>query len=158
MLFSILQCTIYVNDVISVSLAVFVTVTFLCLAPFASFVADVKCGRFKTLLFSTYILLVSNIVILIKISVFIIINTIHKYLFFFCFSYCRLNGSSMRDYIFLANIIQFGTDQLRDAPTRHSIAFLYAVYWCERLVNLLVLCMILPGLEEIIEVTIICID
>ena len=84
MLFSILQCTIYVNDVISVSLAVFVTVAFLCFAPLASFVAHVKCGRFKTLLFRTYIRLVSNIVILIGISVFIIINIIHKYLCFWC--------------------------------------------------------------------------
>ena len=46
---------------------------------------------------------------------------------------------------FLCNIIQFGTDQLRDAPTRHSVLFLYAIYWSDSIVNLLAICISLPG-------------
>ena len=32
------------------------------------------------------------------------------------------------EILFLSNIIQFGTDQLRDAPTRNSVYFII-VYW-----------------------------
>ena len=155
--YSIFSCLVYrnlyFNYTRSVSLAAIVAITFLCLAPLASFVADVKCGRFKTLMFSTYILLVSNIVILIGFSGFVIVIAFHGYLnvlllaLAFAGSMAFLCGM----VFFLANIVQFGTDQLRDAPTRYSIAFLYAVYWCERLVSLLVLCMTLPGQDEIID-------
>ena len=34
-----------------------------------------------------------------------------------------------RRTVFLANVLQFGTDQLRDAPTCSSVLFLYAYYW-----------------------------
>ena len=43
------------------------------------------------------------------------------------FNNCRLIGKSLWYDIFLYNTIQFGTDQLRDAPTRHSIVFLYVI-------------------------------
>ena len=46
---------------------------------------------------------------------------------------------------FLCNIIQFGTDQLRDAPTRYSVSFLYGIYWCGSIINLLTICVSLPG-------------
>ena len=38
----------------------FVAIIFLCLAPVASFVADVKFGRLKTLVSSTYVIILSN--------------------------------------------------------------------------------------------------
>ena len=48
-------------------------------------------------------------------------------------------------FFFLCNIIQFGADQLRDAPTRYSVLFLYAIYWCDSISNLLTVCVSLPG-------------
>jgi len=129
----------FFNDFISILIAVIAAITFLCLAPLASFVADVKCGRFKTLLSSTYVILVSNTVLVGAISGFLVAKHDFGYLFTslsFVGSMACLCGM----VFFLANIVQFGTDQLRDAPTRHSVVFLYAVYWCERLNSLLVLC------------------
>ena len=152
-IFNPLVYSIYFTDIISVSIAVIVAVAFLCLAPLASFVADVKCGRFKTLLFSTYVLLLSNTVISIGLSGLTILIAFHGYLYvlFLALAFAGSMAFLSGMVFFLANIVQFGIDQLRDAPTRYSIAFLYAVYWCERLVNLLVLCMILPGQDEIID-------
>ena len=46
---------------------------------------------------------------------------------------------------FLCNIIQFGTDKLRDAPTRNSVLFLSATYWCDNINNMLSICTSLPG-------------
>ena len=106
----------------------------------------------KTLLFSTYVLL-SNTVILIGVSGFAIVIAFHGHLYvlFLALAFAGSMAFLSGMVFFLANIVQFGIGQLQDAPTRHSIAFLYAVYWCERLVNLLFLCMILPGQDEIID-------
>ena len=48
---------------------------------------------------------------------------------------------------FLANSIQFGTDQLRDAPTRYSVLFLYVYYWCDNFCTLIALSTNIPGHE-----------
>ena len=40
-------------------------ISFLCLGTVASFVADVKFGRFKTLVSSTYVIIVSNSIIIV---------------------------------------------------------------------------------------------
>ena len=46
---------------------------------------------------------------------------------------------------FLANVLQFGTDQLCDAPTHYSVLFLIAYYWCDNLSSVLTLSINIPG-------------
>ena len=59
-LFFLNQWLLLFKDIITIEIEVFVAIIFLCLAPVASFVADVKFGRFRTLVSSTYIVIISN--------------------------------------------------------------------------------------------------
>ena len=125
----------------------FVAIAFLCLAPVASFVADVKFGRFKTLVSSTYVIIVSNIVLIVGIGGVLFIGLNFNYLYYI---FATLTGTGSLASVcgmvfFLCNIIQFGTDQLRDAPTRYSVIFLYAIYWCDSISKLLTIFVSLPG-------------
>ena len=84
------------------------------LSPFAGYLADVKLSRFKTLLYSTYIMTVSVSVILLSLILFK--STIHS-----TGPHFRLLLATLIIALFLylcgkvffqANILQFGTDQL----------------------------------------------
>ena len=123
-----------------------VAITLLCLAPVASFVADVKFGRFKPLVYSTYVIIISNSILIAGICGFF---TVHKFNYLYYVFVTLIGTGSLASVcgmvFFLGNIIQFGMDQLRDAPTRHSVLFLYAIYWCDSTTNLLTLCTSLPG-------------
>ena len=123
-----------------------IAIIFLCLAPVASFVADVKFGRFKTLVSSTCVVILSNIILtvgacgLFSAHKFNLLNDI-----FLTLTCTGLLASLFGMVFFLCNTIQFGTNQLRDAPTRYSVSFLYGIYWCDSIVNLLTICISLPG-------------
>ena len=137
---------LWLNGNIAVTVEAFLAITFLFLAPFTSFIADVKFGRFKTLVYSTYVIIISNsILILGMCGLFAVYN--YNYVFYIIFTLISTGSwaSLCGMVFFLCNIIQFGTDQLRDAPTRHSVLFLYAIYWCDSISNLLTLGIILPG-------------
>ena len=143
---------LYTNNV-AVFLAGVSAVLFLVLTPLASFVADVKFSRFKTLIWSTYCMIVSSSFTLLSggIVAFAVSdfsyfsNTILGFLFISTLAY--LCGR----IVFLANVLQFGTDQLRDAPTYCSVLFLYAYYWCDNFSNLLTLSTNIPGHEIVIN-------
>ena len=121
-------------------------IIFLCLAPVASFVADVKFGRFKTLVYSTYVIIISNSVLIIGVCGFFAVHEFNYLYYIFLSLTCVCLLVSLCGIVFfLCNIIQFGTDQLRDAPTRYSVLFLYVLYWCNSIVNLITICIILPG-------------
>jgi len=141
------------NDSLSIYIAVIIALIFLCTAPLASFVADVKCGRFKTLLFSTAIIILSNTFIVVGLSgLFFAIHSFgNLYQTFLAMILAGILPGLCGIIFFLGNFLQFGTDQLRDAPTRQSIVFLCAVYWCDSFINLLTLCTSLPGHKIIID-------
>ena len=121
-------------------------IIFLCLSPFASFVADVKFGRFKTLVSSTCVVILSNSILMVGVCGLFAVQEFNcLYYIFLTLIYAGLLASLCGMVFFLCNIIQFGTDQLRDAPTRYSVSFLYAIYWCDSIVNLLTVCISLPG-------------
>ena len=141
------------NSIAAVFLAGIVAVLFLVLTPLASFVADVKFTRFKTLIWSTYCMVVSSTFALLSggIVAFAVSdfsyfsNTLLGVLFISTLAY--LCGR----IVFLANVLQFGTDQLRDAPTHCSVLFLYAYYWWDNISSLLTLSTNIPGHEFIIN-------
>ena len=67
-------------------------IVFLCLAPVASFVADVKLGRFKTLVSSTLVVILSNSVLIVGVCGFFAVRefVLHpSYL-----DMCRIFGKS----------------------------------------------------------------
>ena len=137
----------YAFGIIGLSSAVF------WLSPFAGYLADVKLSRFKTLLYSTYIITLSVSVILL---IFIlIISTIHSTGLYFRLLIVMV-GIAVFLYrcgkvFFQANILQFGTDQLCDAPTQCSVFFLYAYLWCDNFSNVLILSINIPGHEIFIN-------
>ena len=121
-------------------------IIFLCLAPVASFVADVKFGRFKTLVTSTCVVILSNSILLVGVCGGIAVHEFNYLYYIFLTLICAGSLASICGMIFfLCNIVQFGTDQLRDAPTRYSVLFLYVIYWGDSIVNLLTLCISVPG-------------
>ena len=119
------------------------------LSPFAGYLADVKLSHFKTLLYSTYIITLSVSVILL--TFILIISTIHYTGLYFRLLIVII-GIAVYLYrcgkvFFQANILQFGTDQLCDAPTQCSVLFLYAYLWCDNFSNVLILSINIPGHE-----------
>ena len=131
---------------IAIEVEAIIAIIFLCLAPVASFVADVKFGRFKTLVSSTCFTILSNSILIVGVSGFFAVREFnYLYYIFFTLTCAGLSTSLFGMVFFLCNIIQFGTDQLRDAPTRYSVLFLYGIHWCDSIVNLLTICISLPG-------------
>ena len=150
----IIKTAVYLllDDHVAIRVEVFVAITFLCLAPVASFVADVKFGRFKTLVSSTYVVIISNSIFIVGLCGFFAVHS-SNYLYYICVTiiYTGLFASLCGMVFFLCNIIQFGTDHLRDAPTRYSVIFLYAIYWCDSISNLLTVGFSLPGKNILIH-------
>jgi len=97
-------------------------------SPLAGYIAHVKIGRLKILLCGTFAKLLPLFSCLIVVIVLVISsyssNSTGQMLI-------DVVGISFIIYgfgeiVFLSNIVQFGTDQLRDAPTRYSIYFICA--------------------------------
>ena len=123
-----------------------IAIIFLSLAPVASFVPDVKFGRFKTLVSSTLFVILSNSIFIVSACGFFAVHEFNNLYYIVVALICAGSLASLIGMVFfLCNIIQFGTDQLRDAPTRYSVLFLYGIYWCDSIVNLLTICISLPG-------------
>ena len=135
----------------AVFLAGIVAVLFIFLTPLASFVADVKFSRFKTLIWSTYCVIVSSTFTLLSGGIAFAVSDFSYFFqtvlvgFFFISTLAYLCGR----IVFLANILQF--DQLCYAPTRCSVLFLYAYYWWDNFSSLLTLSTNIPGHEIIIN-------
>ena len=136
----------------SIAVTVIVSVVFL-FSPLAGYVADVKFGRIKILLCGTYFMLISIILTLIICT--IVTLSVHTFnisgytllavLFVSMLMYC------FGAVLFLSNVIQFGTDQLRDAPTRYSVRYIYAYFWSDSISKLIARATYLPGHEIVIN-------
>ena len=152
----IIHISVYVNlaeSDVAILIKVIIAMIFLCLAPVASFVADVKFGRFKTLVSSTYVISISNSLLIVGMCGLFFAVRNFNYLYY---TFATLIGtgslaSLCGTVFFLCNIIQFGTDQLRDAPTRYSVLFLCAIYWCDSISNLLTIFVSLTGKSILIN-------
>ena len=130
-------------------LACVVALIFLVLSPLAGFLADVKFGRFKVLTCSRYFMVVSTSLALLAGGLFALTVITFNYYFYILYVLVLF---SILAYIcgrvfFLANVLQFGTDQLCDAPTCYSFLFLIAYYWCDNLSSVLALSINIPGHE-----------
>ena len=141
--FSFLQTS---ETYVSVVLTVSISAVFL-LSPLGGFIADVKFGRLKVLLCGTFMMLLP--VCLIVITAICLVSSNYSFnstgkmiiavivisLFFY--------GSG--EILFFSNIVQFGTDQLCDAPTRYSVYFICAYYWTDSLGQILTAATNIPG-------------
>ena len=108
-------------------------------SPLAGLLADVVYGHFKVLKHSTYILLASEIlslVVLVMISAEV--DTFnYTYYLLIVLLVIALLGYYLGRVFFLTNIIQFGTDQIRDSPTQNSVLYIHIFFWSSNLTNML---------------------
>ena len=100
-------------------------VIFTCFFPLAGFCADIGCGRYKTVVASLCIVLVSTPVLpvvvwlnltLLEIAVIVLL------LVCIIFTNVGLVG-------FTANVVQFGMDQLHDSPGEDRTLFIHWYVW-----------------------------
>ena len=142
----------YSNIVSSAVLAVGISSVFL-LSPLAGYIADVKLGRLKVLFCGSFIMLLSVCSILIVGIVLITstysFNATGKTIIAALAISIIFYGSG--GILFLSNIVQFGTDQLCDAPTRYSVYFICAIYWTDSFGQLLTATTNIPGHEIVID-------
>ena len=99
----------------------------LLFSPLAGFLADVKLGRYNIAIFSLYLMLTGALCVFIVICTIVAgkANILYAVIFISLFCFLYFIGYSCYN----ANILQFGTDQLRDAPSQDSVLFLHWYYW-----------------------------
>ncbi len=128
----------YINLVTSLGISGLLAVAYL-FSPMAGFLADVKFSHFKVLKCSTYITLAATIFLIIFGS--LMIYSVHTIGYYF-FVLIALLGLAMLlcgigHMMFIANIMQFGTSQLREAPSQNSVIFLCWYFWVSGISNLI---------------------
>jgi len=123
------------------------------LSPLAGYVADARYGRVKVLLSGTYMMAVS-LFLFITFGL-ILYSNVHT---FNTAAYILLSLLFLSSLLYLigyvlftTNIIQFVTDQLRDAPTRYSVLLIYAYMWTDSVGNIIGSLTNLPGHKIIIN-------
>ncbi len=104
----------------------------LCFYPIAGFLADNRFGRYKVIVKSMHSLLVLLVIgatiLLILIPLTLFFDTVFVTLFVFAaMMLVPVTGSFI---MFNANIIQFGMDQLHDAPSDQLSIFIHWYIWC----------------------------
>ena len=108
-------------------------------SPFAGLLADVVYGRFKVLKRSTYLLLASEILTLVVLVIISAVADTFNYTFYLLIALLgiALSGYYLGRVFFLTNVIQFGTDQIRDSPTQNSVLYIHMFFWSSNLTNML---------------------
>ncbi len=94
---------------------------FSIISPLAGLIADVAYGRLRVLKCSTYLIVACTFGVLVML---ILLNATENLVFRYV-SIIFFFGSYLGRVFFQANIIQFGTDQLRDMPTDKSVRFIH---------------------------------
>ncbi len=106
---------------------------FSIISPLAGLIADVAYGRLRLLKFSTYLIVACTLGVLVML---ILVNATEIDIFRFGLV-TLLFGAFLGRVFFQANIIQFGTDQLRDMPTEKSVCFIHMYVWSHAVTYLL---------------------
>ena len=94
--------------------------------PLAGCLADIRCGRYKTVIYSLWIMTGSGVIVCIGFIVVLIYTKMESKLMYIgppiVVGILLLLSSSI---VFNANVIQFGMDQLHDSPAEDSVLFIY---------------------------------
>ena len=112
------------------------------LYPISGFIADVCCGRFKTVMAGLTFTLVFIITITAALIGWVSIKHAHQLIAldsfkevapFYIISFATVPFIIFGLGAFQANIIQFGLDQLLDAPSIHLTVFIHLAVWSDTL-------------------------
>ncbi len=115
-----------VYGIVGAYVASFLIAIVLIFSPVAGFLADVKFDRYRILQYSMRLILAVSSLTVLALLILLTANsdvlTVSMSLAFgitYLLGYCGYN----------ANIIQYGLDQLRDAPSQDSVVFLHWLFW-----------------------------
>ena len=108
-----------------------VVVIFTCFSPLAGILADIKFGRYKTVVTSLFIVLLA---VLLLAGFAAIITLGRYYLWQLAVAFGVLGGLVfIMLYVgligFTANVVQFGMDQLHDSPAEDNTLFIHWYVW-----------------------------
>ena len=108
--------------------------------PLSGYIADVYCGRFRTIAGSLALLLFFLIVSVIVYALYLCLSLTHVWRIFLCSAglICTL-VTIIGVAGYGANFIQFGLDQLLEAPSRHQALFVHWAKWCYDLMSVVIL-------------------
>ena len=117
---------------------IFFDITY-CLAflsfPLFTLLADIKIGRYKTIITGTYLLFVTWIIggLIIIVNVYLSFYPLHLYLIAFCYLFQIIGYCSVR-----SNIVQFSIDQSVESSTDELSAIIYWHSVCIPMVYIIV--------------------
>ncbi len=117
------------------------------LSPVIGFIADIKLGQFKVLLYSTYAMLFSALLLALGSGLTFTIRSYNSWYYTVVYG-LSLPGELIvcGGYVaFQANILHFSTSQLRDAPTDCSVLYLHASFWSASASSIVALLVNIPG-------------
>ena len=128
-LFAALPYTTKIIIPVIYSLVAFLFIFF----PLAGCLADIKCGRYKTVTRSIWIVFFTELIHIVCAGVSIVISTHVNRGTFFLILIPLITFNVIIDLVtlfpsyisFSANVIQFGMDQLHDSPTEDSVLFIH---------------------------------
>ena len=117
------------------------------LSPLAGFIADTKFGRYNMLLRSSYLMLGSVVCLVFNLVLlaFTFHHNVNYYIIMLSSLFLIIILYSCGRMLFIANFLQFVMDQLRDAPTKDSVLFLYVHYWSNSFSAAVASCTRIPG-------------
>ena len=143
----------YTSILVSMGITCMLAVAFL-FSPVAGFLADVKFSHFKVLKCSTYIMLVATICVCLfaALMVYTVQNTGNYLLILVTLHSLAILLYGIGYVTFIANILQFGTNQLRDAPSQDSVTFLCWYFWTGSLGSIISFSFLIPGRKSFIDI------
>ena len=138
---------LYVQETIGYILFPAVIALIFLFSPLTGFLAIVKFTRFKVLVCSTHVMLISGVTS--ALVAIVLVSTVHDTNYYsvliITLLYLALIVYSCGRMSFVANILQFAMDQLRDQPTTNSVLFLYLYFFCFNLSSFVAVSTNIPG-------------
>lgn len=143
----------FANELTSVGITVFLGVVFI-FSPIAGFLADVQFSRFKVLKCSLYITLAANVsLLLVGVLMVYTVKKISHYFFVLLVSLVlALLLHVIGHMMFVSNILEFGTNQLHDAPSQDSVIFLCWYFWIRSFTTVISVSTHIIGLKSFINI------
>ena len=153
-IFSIVCVTVYITVLsenhIYKPLAYLLGFLALLLYPISGFIADVFCGRFRALVVSMCLFIVSFLLLMCA-TVLIMMNPelfplqwSHSMAVLFILMIILYGVTfGIGSIIYYANYVQFGIDQLMEASSRHLSLFVHWIIWADTLLSVIIIPLIL---------------
>ena len=120
--------------VILYSFAAFVLVFY----PLNGFLADIYCGRYKTIAISLSLILFSGVIALVPVVFYFFLHYSSSKVVVYVFAGFALLIATIGIAGYGANFIQFGLDQLLEAPNQQQALFVHWALWCYDLLSVVV--------------------